>query len=881
MIRTHRPRGHAWNCASVFQQTKLFRHIDLNECEPPQDQILGADPRNGWDVTERRAKRQRIEKLADDFLNGSQLHIHSARLDPQRLKAALTLSLARPRDAKAAVEEIHVQEKSDAVWEDVDDDREVLKALASARRSGNGDGTTAVENDVPVSGEIAIIEAQASCGPKRRLRSGKVIAGPSEEALRKAAELRNRRFRPSGVDVAHESQIQSCLRPVVPETQDLPTESSIVDSASDCGPTPTPGWTSSKWLQSGAFQLPKKSVDEDCSKDELGATSIFAPSQRSRTRTRPLTRTASASNRSTSSDLHDSCTLQETVTQGTSASIPSAALIPETSHPSRAVSLTQDESMSCKQPGPTAEDNSQTELLHRQGLHVAPRKSWVAVNESSMARGESDQGDGYSTGHAADLVEEPAQIVRKASKGRSTKSTGNTQSVKDAEQSTRRRSAPSESQRQVEVDATLPTNPRVDALRDGAQYNSIAVGGASPFVYRKRTTNSNGNTPEVESVKPPPHQPSKTPRRKMVFPSSDSPRLNVLAPHTPLADEHLNKILPKDATSGPRSSAARRALREELRASGAEISRCADDPSSSQGEPAAEHEHQEATSAEDSTTLREYVASPEPMPVQNFEYQPAWPGTQDQLAQAYKNLFSSPDKTDTTLYLGEKGTPGTAMGPDGDTKSGRRPLKQLSQEPIPMPSTQALLDGWEGWSTIKKPRSGGKRSSLVQSPTMGKGAVISSDPGQSLNAADRRRSSLRYSMPTYESPGKTPAKDINSLPTPRLDAPQPVQQSLGSMKSATRRSTGGAPSSLCFGFSTLDLPTAAPQPKETGHLSKTLEDLSFGQTMSSIQPPQRQPEPDCYSQDLDLTITQIADNILTTGVESFTTSEHGNGTFSF
>lgn len=882
MIRTHRPRGHAWNCASVFQQTLDFRHIDLEEGEPPTDEILGKDPRDDWTLAERTAKRQRIEKIADDFLNGKQLHIHSARSDPQRFKTALTLSFANPRDARAAVEEAFVRHYSASVaWEDVEDDREVLRASVSSRKRHDADSTTAVE-DASVSGEVAIVEAQASCGPKRRLRSGKVMSGPSEEALRKAAELRNRRLRRSGVDTLLESQTQSCPRPVIQETQDLPTESSIEDTASDCGPMPTPAWTSSKWIKSGAFQLPKKSVDEDCSKDELGATSLFTPSQRSRPHTGLLARTTSAQQAlpvsCSATNPTDSHTLSDAQIQSATESFRSTALVPETSNPSLAVSQTQEKYSESAGCGPVTANDSQTELLHQQGLYVAPRKSWTAVNDASVTPGRSRQETERKNAPALEASQEHTHAVRKTSKGRVTRSTGSAQAQQPYEMSMRRRSDPVDSQRQANTDITWPIDRRVDALRDRTQYTSVAVGGASPFVFRKRASKSNTNTPEVECVTGAVQQPTKTPRRKMVFPSSDSPDQMAPAPHTPLANEHLNKILPKDPVSERRSSATRKALREELKASGAELSRCADDPSSSQGEDAPGQEQQQ-DSGDISIHEEERTAETRLMPRERVESQTVWPGTQDQLAQAYKNLFTSPDKTDTSLYLGEKSTPGAGIGHEG-SRTARNPLKQLSQEPVPMPSTQALLDGWEGWSTIKKPRSDGKRSSLGQSPTVGKGGrVVSSDPAQSMAAANRR-SSLRFSMSTYESPERGESSDINSLPTTRLDLPQLARDALSSAKSATRQSTIGALSSLSFGFSTLDLPTTAPQPNESQPLSKTLDELSFGQTMSSVQQPQRQPEPDYDSQDLDLTITQIADDVLTTGVESVMASGQRSGTFS-
>lgn len=849
MIRTHRPRGHAWTCASVFQQTLDFRHIDLDECQPPDEKILYPDPHDDWTLAERDAKRRRIEKLADDFLDGFELHIHSARLDPQRFRTTLGLSFPRPKDARIAVEEADLPEESSAVWEDVEDDREILRALVSGERDAE-ESTAIFADDTAASIEQTVVtevQAQASCGPKRNLRSGRVLAGPSEEALRKAAELRNRRLQRVVLDA--NSQLQSCPRPVVPETQDQPTDSSICETASDCGPTPTPAWTSSKWIKGSAFQLRKKGVDEDCSKDELGA-SILTPSQRSRTRSRPLGRAASVTQNqsqdappvsSTATDVTGSYTMRKSVPEDEHESFQSAVFVPETSNPSQAASASE-----AHKEQSSAEQDSQTELLHRQGVYVALRKSWVAVNNS----------------HADS---ESAEPTRKPSTSRKAKSTGGTAAAAAPQRaSPRRRSAPQESQNQDNDTLKPPADQIVNAVRSRIQYTAVAVNGASPLLFRKRTSRSNGGeTPDTAPLPVASNLPAKTPRRHMLFPSTDTPQQPAPTPRTPLADEHLNKILPRGSEPGRHSSTTRRALRDELRASGAEISRCADDPSSSQRE-ATSKESPHRAPVEDLSNANGPATETELAPEAQVESQPPWPGTQDQLAQAYRNLFTSPDKSDTALYSGEKSTPG---GATEASKLGRQPIRQLSQEPMPMPSTQALLDGWEGWSSVKKPRPAGKRPSLVQSPTVGKGqTMISSDPAQSMEAANRRRSSLRFSMSTADSPEKPRSNSITSLPSPQCDPPQPEKDSSGFLRPAPRRSSGGITSSLSFCFSNLDLPTSVGEQKQSATMSKTLEDLSFGQTMSSVvQQAQRQPDLD--SQELDFTITQIAEDVLRTGVE--------------
>jgi hypothetical protein len=117
-----------------------------------------------------------------------------------------------------------------------------------------------------------------------------------------------------------------------------------------------------------------------------------------------------------------------------------------------------------------------------------------------------------------------------------------------------------------------------------------------------------------------------------------------------------------------------------------------------------------------------------------------WPGTQVLLAKAQTDLFTSPDKPnpiESAAYPSAITTPHAAAN-----QQTRGPLKTLSQERanVPLPSTQALIDNWQGWSSVKKPRRESddlKRKSLILSPT------VLRRLGSSEEA---RRSSLRFEM---------------------------------------------------------------------------------------------------------------------------------------
>ena len=128
---------------------------------------------------QRAAKRRRIEKLADDFLNGGPLFISSARPSPQSQQLTLAWHRKGLGEPKFVLHD--VPEKTSAVWEDVEDDLEILQRCASQLKRRESSGVLALDsNDEHGSGEheTVQVEAQASCRPVRRLQTLKVMAGP-------------------------------------------------------------------------------------------------------------------------------------------------------------------------------------------------------------------------------------------------------------------------------------------------------------------------------------------------------------------------------------------------------------------------------------------------------------------------------------------------------------------------------------------------------------------------------------------------------------------------------------------------------------------------------------------------------------------------------
>ncbi|KAF7196580.1 hypothetical protein HII31_01950 [Pseudocercospora fuligena] len=893
MIRTHRPRGYAWNCASDFQNTELFRDIKVEDYATGTNELLCSDSEDDWPLAERAAKRRRIEILADDFLNGFDLQVTSARLDPRSLNDAFSYSFARPKDAKRAIAEVENETTTDSddhlldLWEIIKAHNEDGEPIADQSTILDDSGIL----EIAYEETIAEVQAQSNCQRRRSRRLVKLALDPSEDALRRAAEFRARKLRQSIPEIA-ESQPQSCPRKLVEETQSRPISTASTEedttSFSDCGPSPTPAWTSSKWLRTGAFQPPKKGVDEDCSKDELGLSSFSIASQQARTRaaTRRNPGRDAGSQPSFATEVGGQLSTERrsslsSVPRGTGqeAGHPNLSAIAEgDTGPTESggqFETAPEEADGDAKPVPKdresqLESESQKQLFIREGILAKPRASWASMNDAKIVQEARCTGEQslapIESESVPPIIRESIQssVQSKAktkTKSRPTKSAGNTPTTNDSQprrRSNRRRTAPSESQKAAEEIAEFPAEQRRGIRVQRFEYTESAGGkNSSPFVFRKRATRSaKGDVTEQEATLPPSehtHLPSVTPRRAMQFPSEDS-QVAKQDPHTPLVNEHLNTMLPKDTANGRRST-LRSSLRNEMQALGAEISRAADDPSS-QSAPSSQRQElpPEEVENEENAPSQQYdvqaderqnvesTSHQQPMPIAELPL--VLPGTQAMLDQAHHDLFTSPDKTNSELYLGDKSTPGALPNV---AKSTRRPLGALSQERMPMPSTQALINEWHGWSSVKKPREPGKRSSLeaFQSPTVTKGKVrdsakIASDPVESLDKNARRRSSLRFSMSFAESPAKEVATKPSSQPAPSTALVPETCDKQQRLSFTAPKPSGKIASSATFSFagelSSIHLPSASTAPAQSfasgtrsqHSVTHGIDSLSFG-----------------------------------------------------
>lgn len=718
MIRTYRPRGSYWNCASTFQQRQDYRQIDFSDDVPAPAEILHEDGCRCSDPSVRASKRRRLKKLATSFINGSPLEISSAR----------TREVIRSNV-------IPVVEES--VWADVLDDREYLEAYLAhqeldSNKSGKGMRQKSQARVDPADREI-VITRSSNLRTSRANRSP-LMRNPSLQALEAAAQIRERAIQKR---IVLETQPSMPLVHEHDEDHHVESLTTTEESTALIQSSPTAAWTSSRWLRSRPPLPRRKAVDEDCSRDELGMSSAATQSQTCRNALLPSLSTPHDALTFSSAKSHISPVEDEPMLTIGSKSDSHCGSQSMTSGLSSLPSLAPQISN-----GYRSTDRNETQDSNISGPEHATT-SQVDVHVETTATGSDGEGSVTVSAGNTEALGRP-------------KMGGNALDRELDDPVSRRRSSPSRSQqaarRKTRVSATEETSPfqfRKTIKRTTDGNSDIAVSMPEPRSPQRLqsamlVSDGDESRPETHSV-----------RRESANDGEDSSL-------TPLADKHLNRLIRSNSGSG-NSTTLRDQLREDLVRSGAVLTTAIGVPDADLSEnssyqsnliPGGDPEHSESSE-------RELIAKHLETESQR------WPGTQFLLTRAQQDLFASPDKCDSdTTLAGSSTSKSFTLGENDATSTRKRKaLARFSQGQLP--STQALLDGWQGWSTIKKPRDGRQSMNSLQSPTLGKGKR---KPGSEVETS-RRGSNLRFSFLGPDSP-LMPRSD----PIHRTDGPSSMRR---------------------------------------------------------------------------------------------------------
>ena len=709
MIKTHKPRGYYWTHASAFQQTREFRNISYDECAAPTSRTLLLEPEERISESERATKRRRIEKLADDFLDGEPLFISSARPCPSALKSTIIWNKKSSNEPKATLPQVSISAKSTPLWQDVGSDGEVLRRYTSRSKPLSPEAEEDSFQCLPTAEDVEVQEAPARAisRPSRGRRSASTTAGPSEEALKVAAALRARKAQKAQTD------------PVAAPNQDSDGGRRLRSSEKQTEPQETSRWLSRR----ESHRVPADFNSNEDSLDELRLSNVETPSNPSQVPrlsnlTQPVARLditrQSILKQNFEADVDTIAVTpvidESSVARGNAQSNPHTSLDGKAPvecfeqnsyHTAPEETEIEREEVVPSRSNAFSQNDSQTRLLRSQGFPGTSRTSWQAVNKPPP------HAEGFASMHVDAITPTYNSTDRRTRRatGANSKSTSDPPVITD----------------QMNPDRGIRKQVRYTTQQSSAN-------GFSPFKWR----------------------------RKVTFPSSDE---IVVTPKEPRPNKTTSQSAPTTpAASKPYASSATQTSARRL-----------DVPYSAP-----------AFHAEEMT--EEQPPIPE-----------TWIGTQAMLFQAQRDLLTSPEKTlptdQTNVITTASNDSNKSTGGETSQKSNQEPLKQLSQEP--MPSTQALIGDFAGFSTVKKAWKTGPRQSLDSPTVLLKGGRAIPTPPDVSRADDwmepdelpqkrstntGRSSNLRFSLESTDSPLHSTNVERHPLSTTPLP-PRPADWS--------------------------------------------------------------------------------------------------------
>lgn len=190
-----------------------------------------------------------------------------------------------------------------------------------------------------------------------------------------------------------------------------------------------------------------------------------------------------------------------------------------------------------------------------------------------------------------------------------------------------------------------------------------------------------------------------------------------------LIDQHTNTVISAEQCDGLRRSSMTKELRATMRRCSARFEKAPDKPASSQPAQNVREQSGTETGARDGQERNEsqIMNGPmQPFSTQNLEAE-LQAAHQDLLYSPEKALIATADPLAETPHQVQDSLANITPFSKFNAEVERPPLKPLTQQPVL--STQALIDNFPGWSTVKKPGVE-RRTSFEPSPTKAKAEQV-------------------------------------------------------------------------------------------------------------------------------------------------------------
>ncbi|KAI7234814.1 hypothetical protein KC330_g4638 [Hortaea werneckii] len=619
MIKTHKPRGHFWTNASVFQQSKEIRNINYEDCTPPATSVLTQDPEDDLRPSERSAKRRRIEGLADNFLNGEPLVLSCCRPTAASLKATVEGNERSKRGEKWTWPEYEFSEDENELWVDLDGSRTQVQQ-PRPKHSAKGNARPRIpkaktaepatrRSDMDAESLMEVEEAQSTCKAAPRRAVPKLSTQPSSEALSIAAALRSRNIHRAASEIPF--RLDSSSQGNTPEERAIGSQSAPTPAARPrYFRTRKPAGT--EWLLRRNTVLHEVSPDE--SVDELDRSTVgVTPSRTQGEALVPGPEQEVEGLPELQQQVFQPVTLEpgkssaDPLSLSFSQKMAAAAQEAANRSPQSSHTVIEGTSKGSQLAHRRSRDDSQTRMLSKYGLSGTSRTSWHAVNEESampVANGISSAETGEATLTPESVRNDPKDLMTSDTTSREEK---RKLSARKSAGSSRRQSGHSRAHVSSEDVDEAPA-PDSTTAKQGYTETGTAQEGGTPFMFRKKR----GSRSDLRTVNPFPKGDKLVQTGKSVQPADskgareagfhgqdgENEVYRTRAPHSDLKlrpddsptrepdlslmEEHMNSKLPQDSGSTTRSSGVKRALRKSMEEAGAIFDHAAISPASSQ-----------------------------------------------------------------------------------------------------------------------------------------------------------------------------------------------------------------------------------------------------------------------------------------------------------
>ena len=647
-----RLKGHLWSHPSIFQQSIRFRQVSFEELRSTKDEVLLSGSDDDLSADQHVAKKRRIEKLADKFLDGIPLFVSCARPCPASLKAASLRHSINPNRPIFVTSKVPSSSEPSSIGAGGLDGQ--LANQAAGPEFGHDKSAARPKPEKKTTADAI---HNVACGKNSAKYSSKPTISARLSKPSVTADTEVKILKPLGS--APSGRIKVCKRGRTKDTRTDRKNASVRLSAKPPPQNTVKSVSEIDQIKYGESPEEQSPPDQQIPENHCAIHNLESGSSRMC----KLCPQSAEGAHVESADAEGSAGQSNSIRKGSYRTAPEDGTDPSTSFVETGAV-----------PVAETEETSQEQILRQQCIRAKPRKSWATVNQAQETKKDNE-----STNSA---------------EGNTNPSSGVPKDVKKANQGFK----PIYDKFAATQSKTTPFRFRVVDDRRVNEVGSSVDGGHKRQKRKPKVKDSGNSRSEIST-------PIALDNAKFPSASSRKEEGDQTKPLTPisgmpLVDQHLNQKLPLVSPSAQKSKTLRRALRKQLRESGGVIIRAP-------GEhlPSSQSESSYPTPVAPEKPIESEISDKTRR--QSTRNSLLWPGTQAALESAQHEMFDTPNQPSSKAH---RIAISNTKGERKRKSSLNMQRSRLSGESLP--NTQQLINDFGGWSTVKKP--GGAQSREVQ-----------------------------------------------------------------------------------------------------------------------------------------------------------------------